>query len=108
MRVARPNEWAVLHPRGTPTWGNFAELWSAKEAILKLFGHGIGALADIRISQISRHGTESRLVFTFRRKVVFVRQWKHRKHVISLASQSEPMLQSSLYARVERGAHEKN
>jgi 4'-phosphopantetheinyl transferase len=57
--IASEQEWVLA---GGPSWPAFFRIWTAKEAVLKANGVGIGRLDDCRISGFD---TEGRIVLSF-------------------------------------------
>ncbi len=78
-KLAAPDEWERA---GERTWHTFFRVWTAKEAVLKANGLGIGHLRRCRlVAAVSEH----ELILTFGGREWPVRQHVHHNHVVAVA-----------------------
>ena len=83
--LASCDEWERI---GDRSWGSFFRLWTAKEAVLKANGLGIGAFDRCRLAEVvdDRH-----LVLAMPERKWHVEQFEHDGHLTSVTCGSAPV-----------------
>jgi 4'-phosphopantetheinyl transferase len=76
--VGSDEEWEM---GGGRTWDTFFRYWTAKEAVLKAVGIGIGGLRKCRVTSLP---DESQVMLDYRGNLFRVEQLRHRNHIISV------------------------
>jgi 4'-phosphopantetheinyl transferase len=76
--VASDEEWEM---GGGRTWDTFFRYWTAKEAVLKAVGIGIGGLKKCRVTSLP---DKRQVVLDYRGDLFRVEQLRHRNHIISV------------------------
>ena len=103
--VASSDEWDLIQQKGSAkqsrdgggadkksvsiNWRNFFEMWTAKEAMLKANGAGIGGLTSCRLLRVE---TEGRFVMTFENRTFTVEHFSYAGHIAACTC-SESRLQ---------------
>ena len=76
-RVATDKEWALEEK----TWDTLSRYWTAKEAVLKVIGIGIGGLRTCRIVAVH---DENHITLNYRGQFFLVEQLRHNNHIVSV------------------------
>jgi 4'-phosphopantetheinyl transferase len=76
--VASDEEWELSSDR---TWHTFFRYWTAKEAVLKGVGIGIGGLKACRIISVP---DENHIVLNYRGRLFRVEQLSYKNHIVSI------------------------
>jgi len=76
--VASDEEWNLSKDR---SWHTFFRFWTAKEAVLKSVGIGIGGLRKCRVISIP---DENHLLLNYRDSLFYVGQLRYRNHIVSV------------------------
>jgi len=76
-RVAGDDEWALKKK----SWDTLFRYWTAKEAVLKVIGIGIGGLRTCRITSLP---DENHITLDYRGRLFLVEQLRHNSHIVSV------------------------
>jgi len=76
--VASDEEWELSQDK---SWGTFFRYWTAKEAVLKAVGIGIGGLKVCRIISVP---DENHIVLNYRDSLFQVEQLNYKNHIVSV------------------------
>jgi 4'-phosphopantetheinyl transferase len=76
-RVASEDEWRLQNR----SWNTFFRYWTAKEAILKVTGIGIGGLRTCRITSVP---DENHITLDYRGQFFLVEQLRYKNHIVSV------------------------
>ncbi|UCG83279.1 MAG: 4-phosphopantetheinyl transferase family protein, partial [Dehalococcoidia bacterium] len=76
--VASEEEWEM---GGGKDWGTFFRYWTAKEAVLKAAGIGIGGLKKCRVTSIP---DDNNIVLNYKDQLFKVEHKYYRNHVASI------------------------
>ena len=76
-KTASDEEWALI---GDKDWNNFYRYWTAKEAVLKTNGFGIGGLLACRVVAVP---DETHIDLTYKESRYTVEQFYYNNHIIS-------------------------
>ena len=76
-RVAGDDEWALRQK----SWDTLFRYWTAKEAVLKVIGIGIGGLRTCRITSLP---DENRITLDYRGQSFLVEQLRYKNHIVSV------------------------
>jgi 4'-phosphopantetheinyl transferase len=76
-RVASDEEWRLKNK----SWDTLYRYWTAKEAVLKLIGIGIGGLRTCRVTSVP---DENHITLDYRRQSFLVEQLRHKNHIVSV------------------------
>jgi len=76
-RVASDQEWELREK----SWDALFRYWTAKEAILKVIGIGIGGLKTCRIISVP---DENHIVLDYEGQVFLVEQLRYKNHIVSV------------------------
>jgi len=76
-RVAGDAEWEL----NEKSWDTLFRYWTAKEAVLKVIGIGIGGLRTCRITSVP---DENHLTLDYRGRLFLVEQLRHNDHIVSV------------------------
>jgi 4'-phosphopantetheinyl transferase len=76
-RVASDEEWELKEK----SWDTLFRYWTAKEAILKVIGIGIGGLRICRITSVP---DENHITLDYKGQISLVEQLRHKNHIISV------------------------
>ena len=76
-RVASDKEWGLKER----SWATFFRYWTAKEAILKVIGIGIGGLKTCRIISVP---DENHIVLDYDGQFFLVKQLRYKNHIVSV------------------------
>jgi 4'-phosphopantetheinyl transferase len=75
--VASDDEWGLMDK----SWDTFFRYWTAKEAILKVIGIGIGGLKTCRIISVP---DEHHITLDYKGQSFLVEQLRHNDHIVSV------------------------
>jgi len=75
--VASEQEWGLTEQ----SWDTFFRYWTAKEAILKVIGIGIGGLKTCRIISVP---DEKHITLNYKGQFFLVEQLRHNNHIVSV------------------------
>ena len=76
-RVANDEEWELKHK----SWDTLFRYWTAKEAVLKVIGIGIGGLRTCRITSVP---DEDHITLDYEMDSFLVEQLRYRNHIASV------------------------
>jgi len=76
-RVASDEEWDLQER----SWDTLFRYWTAKEAILKVIGIGIGGLKTCRITSVP---DENHITLNYRGQFFLVEQLRYKNHIVSV------------------------
>ena len=76
-RVASDEEWTLKNR----SWDTLFRYWTAKEAILKIIGIGIGGLMACRITSVP---DENHITLDYKGQFFLVEQLRHQNHIVSV------------------------
>ena len=76
-RVATDEEWTLKNK----SWDTLFRYWTAKEAILKIIGIGIGGLMACRITSVP---DENHITLDYKGQFFLVEQLRHQNHIVSV------------------------
>jgi len=76
-RVASDEEWGLKEK----SWDTFFRYWTAKEAILKVIGIGIGGLKICRITSVP---DDNYITLDYKGQFFLVEQLRHNNHIVSV------------------------
>ena len=76
--VGSDEEWEM---GGGRTWDTFFRYWTAKEAVLKAVGIGIGGLKKCRVTSLP---DDAQVELIYQGNLYLVEQLRHRNHIISV------------------------
>jgi 4'-phosphopantetheinyl transferase len=76
--VASDEEWELSRDR---SWHTFFRYWTAKEAVLKAVGIGIGGLKACRIISVP---DDNHIVLNYRDRLFRVEQLDYKNHIVSI------------------------
>jgi len=76
--VASEEEWELIPDR---SWDTFFRYWTAKEAVLKAVGVGIGGLKGCRIISVP---DKNHIVLNYRDSLFRVEQLNYKNHIVSI------------------------
>jgi 4'-phosphopantetheinyl transferase len=76
-RVASDEEWELKEK----SWDTLFRYWTAKEAILKVIGIGIGGLRICRITSVP---DENHITLDYKGRIFLVEQLRHKNHTVSV------------------------
>jgi len=76
-RVAGDEEWELTQK----SWDILFRYWTAKEAVLKVIGIGIGGLRTCRITSVP---DEDHITLDYRGQLFLVEQLRHDNHIVSV------------------------
>jgi len=76
-RVASDEEWELKER----SWDTLFHYWTAKEAILKVIGIGIGGLKTCRITSVP---DENHIILDYNGQFFLVEQLRHKNHIVSV------------------------
>lgn len=76
-RVASDEEWGLREK----SWDTFFRYWTAKEAILKVIGIGIGGLKICRITSVP---DDNYITLDYKGQFFLVEQLRHNNHIVSV------------------------
>jgi len=76
-RVACDKEWELKER----SWDTLFRYWTAKEAILKVIGIGIGGLKTCRITSVP---DENHITLDYKGQPFMVEQLRHKNHIVSV------------------------
>jgi 4'-phosphopantetheinyl transferase len=76
-RVASDEEWELQEK----SWDTFFRYWTAKEAILKVIGIGIGGLKICRITSVL---DENHITLDYKGQFFLVEQLRYKNHIVSV------------------------
>lgn len=85
--LAGDEEWSVM---GDRSWHSFFRLWTAKEAVLKANGLGIGRFGECIVVGLV---DDDRLLLEFQSHTWQVRQFFHADHVAAVATEAEVVVE---------------
>ena len=77
VRVAGNEEWELKDK----SWDTLFRYWTAKEAVLKVIGIGIGGLRTCRITSFP---DENHITLDYRGQLFLVEQLRHDNHIVSV------------------------
>jgi 4'-phosphopantetheinyl transferase len=75
--VASDEEWGLMGK----SWDSLFRYWTAKEAILKVIGIGIGGLKTCRITSVP---DENHITLDYNGQFFLVEQLRHKNHIVSV------------------------
>ena len=76
-RVAGDAEWELKEK----SWDTLFRYWTAKEAVLKVIGIGIGGLRTCRITSVL---DDNHITLDYRGRLFLVEQLRHNNHIVSV------------------------
>jgi len=76
-RVAGDGEWELKQK----SWDTLFRYWTAKEAVLKVIGIGIGGLRTCRITSVL---DDNHITLDYRGRLFLVEQLRHNDHIVSV------------------------
>ena len=76
-RVAGDGEWELKQK----SWDTLFRYWTAKEAVLKVIGIGIGGLRTCRITSVL---DDNHITLDYRGRLFLVEQLRHNNHIVSV------------------------
>jgi len=76
-RVAGDGEWELKQK----SWDTLFRYWTAKEAVLKVIGIGIGGLRTCRITSVL---DDNYITLDYRGRLFLVEQLRHNNHIVSV------------------------
>lgn len=76
-RVASDEEWELQER----SWDTLYRYWTAKEAILKIIGIGIGGLKICRITSVP---DDNHIALDYKGQLFLVEQLRHNNHIVSV------------------------
>jgi 4'-phosphopantetheinyl transferase len=76
-RVAGDDEWELKQK----SWDTLFRYWTAKEAVLKVIGIGIGGLRTCRIASVP---DENHITLDYKRQLFLVEQLRYNNHIVSV------------------------
>jgi len=76
-RVAGDGEWELKQK----SWDTLFRYWTAKEAVLKVIGIGIGGLRTCRITSVP---DDNHITLDYRGRLFLVEQLRHNDHIVSV------------------------
>jgi 4'-phosphopantetheinyl transferase len=76
-RVAGDAEWELKEK----SWDTLSRYWTAKEAVLKVIGVGIGGLRTCRITSVL---DDNHITLDYRGRLFLVEQLRHNNHIVSV------------------------
>jgi 4'-phosphopantetheinyl transferase len=75
--VAGDGEWELKQK----SWDTLFRYWTAKEAVLKVIGIGIGGLRTCRITSVL---DDNHITLDYRGRLFLVEQLRHNNHIVSV------------------------
>ena len=76
--VANDEEWRLL---GGKSWDSLCSCWTAKEAVLKSTGIGLGGLKSCRVLDVSNAAS---ITLSYQGRLYVVAQLRHDGHIVSV------------------------